>query len=816
MTYPDKNQIISDIMANVPSFLLVEPIWLAYYFKQNKDGTYSKPPCSNKGHTVSSNSKGVTFNEACKDGYPGIKLYKSHPLIAFDIDDKEAKLKKRKFSFDNISKEFKEFIQQNNTYVELSPSKCGLRILMLCNEKNGLQTKAILNKKCLGGELYLKSGFVTITGDKIKGAKSSLAEVKPEQLTQWIEGDKTDNKIINDSLKAIDNIINETKEIPNPALLNAEVSNKETKEQLPTLMDINKALKACKLDQNEQIKDAYKTVTSQEYNHYDYWLKILCACHDYATKSNTLNEMVMEIVDWSKTDLLSFESEEDIISHWASLSSKQQKITYHTLFKFAQLLKFKWPAEAYDKKGKPTGKPMVNVVANFEYLLNYFNIEIFVDVFNGNVYINASKEILDKYTKGKSTFFGMVGPFTKDYLKNVAWEIAQENGYINVTFSTIGPLFNHYFQRYNKPVNILKSWLNTDPDNLSEDMVEKDTDLSKSNLDYLISCITFNDRQNLELARIYFDTFFFEMMMPIYNTKRKYSQRSFMLVMTGPEACRKTTFFTMLFPYNLRQQFITTSTETLGGAKSIRDFASSLVTSALVVSDEFEIFYNKKNDSLFKTYVTSDVIDYVPIYEKTMQKEYKNAVLAGTTNKSSLSFEQDSNRRLAMLEVEFIDTTAMECINWHHFYRDYIKRGKQAMMNGLYPWKLSKETIQTQYEVNEQFRAKSNLELIMYELFDFGMMTHKEVIRYDIKNVQNNTSLCKQADVIAVIRQKYPTIQVKPAELKHLLKRLCGKYTHTTNKSYVLTHTNGHIRNGIVKQGQYTRYVMPPRLIDDF
>ena len=227
-------------------------------------------------------------------------------------------------------------------------------------------------------------------------------------------------------------------------------------------------------------------------------------------------------------------------------------------------------------------------------------------------------------------------------------------------------------------VNMMKLWLDTPPEELTKDMTEQDTDLSKSTLDHLLSCIKFNVTQDLELARNYLDTFFFEMMMPIYNVERKYSQRSFMLVMTGPENCRKTTFFSMLFPSNLRRQFVTNSTETLGGAKSIRDFATSLVTSALVVTDEFEIFYNKKNDSLFKTYVTSDVVDYVPIYEKAMKKEYKNAVLAGTTNKRSLAFEQDSNRRLAMIDVTYIDTSAMECINWHHFYREYIIKGKNC------------------------------------------------------------------------------------------------------------------------------------------
>jgi hypothetical protein len=212
--------------------------------------------------------------------------------------------------------------------------------------------------------------------------------------------------------------------------------------------------------------------------------------------------------------------------------------------------------------------------------------------------------------------------------------------------------------------------------------------------------------------------------------------------------------------------------------------------------------------------VTSDVIDYVPIYEKTMRKEYKNAVLAGTTNKRSLAFEQDSNRRLAILDVEFIDTSALECVNWHHFYRDFIDRGKKAMRNGIHPWKVSDEVIQQQYKVNEEFRGQSNLEIILRETFDWDMRTHSTVINYNHGGVQLNKQLSKMSDIIGAIKQRYPSLDPKPAELKHLLKRLCGSYTSTTNKAKELHPYTGYIKDGIVRQGQYTRYVVPPVLTD--
>jgi len=794
MIIPDKPTLKEKIEANLPENVLKSKIWLAYYYQQKKDGTYTKPPCAQQGHTVDADKEGCTFWEAIKDGYPGIKINQHTDLIAFDVDDKSAKLGKRTFDMSRLSKEFQTFMMEHDSYTELSPSGCGVRILMRCEDKSGLPGRANLSKDlCIGGELFINSGYVTITGDQIAG--TGIKTIKSEELKRWyIATEQKEAEIIT---------------FPTP----------NTKPDFPPLGTALSALDTCFLDQRQRVKTVYKTITGQDYNHYDYWLKIMTACHDYAVKTGQMTKIVSAVVEWSKTDKVSFESEENVIKHWSSLSEKKEDdkgISYHTLFKFAQMLKFQWPQEAFDKQGNPTGKPLINSCENFQYMLDYYNISLNQDIFNGSFYITADDDILKSYFSSKddvSDYFGMTGPYELEQLRFKFWLIAQNNGYTNVTFSTISPLFGAYLVDNVKYVNMLKMWLETTPEELDKSMLEPGTDIAKSNLDYLLSCITFSAFQDLKLARNYFDTFFFEMMMPLYNLERKYSQRSFMLVMTGPENCRKTTFFSMLFPQKLRRQFVTNSTETLGGAKSIRDFATSLVTSALVVTDEFEIFYNKKNDSLFKTYVTSDVIDYVPIYEKTMRKEFKNAVLAGTTNKRSLQFEQDSNRRLAMIDVKFIDTDAMERINWHHFYREYIAKGKKALMNGVHPWKLSEETIKLQYKVNEEFRAQSNMEIILRECFDFDMNTHKETINFDV-NVQTDKTLYKIGDILGAIKQRYPTLQVKPAELKHLLKRLCGGYTGTTNYQRELINYTGFIKDGIVKQGQWTRYVMPPKMTD--
>ncbi len=789
---PNKEKLIKQIKNNFPLVWLNAPIWLAYEFKQKSDGTFTKPPLSRLGHTVKDDELGMTFDRVCEDGYPGIKINKHTTLIAFDIDDKDAKLGKRQFDMMNISEDFRSFIIDVDSYMEYSPSGCGLRIFMICIDKLRLPGRVnLLEEKCIGGELFMNSGYVTVTGNQLSG--ESIKEIEPYQLKQWYvpgaSGELTKAEVI---------------DIPT-----------DFKEQHPTILLVEEALKYCKLNQCDRVKDAYKAVMNQEYNHYDYWLKILAACHYYAEITGQMNEVTQMIMDWSQTDELSFESDEDVITHWSSFSNKKDSVTYSTLMKFAKLLKFQWPEEKYNKDGSPSGKPIVTSLVNFEYLIDYYSIKIYSDIFARNLYITGDNDVINKFFAKRGnlkTHFGMVGPMSVELLEAGICSMAQQNEYSGVAVNSINQLFKSYIVSRITEFNMLEKWTETLPKELPEDMVEKNTDITKSNLEYLMSCIEFNHHQSAKLAKLYFETLFFEMMMPLYNPKRILSHRSFMLILTGPENCRKTTFWSMLFPANLRRQFVTNSTETLGGAKSLRDFNSSLVTSVLVIVDEFEIFYNKNNESLFKSLVTADEVDYIPIYGKVMIKENRNAVITGTTNQRSLSFEQDSNRRFAIVDVKWIDTDAMTKINWHHFYRHYIAEGKKAIMNGVHSWKLSPEIISMQYEENENFRAQSNKEIMLREVFDFDMETHKNITQYDMPGIQHNKILYKLKDITGTLKQYYPEVYFPPAEMKHLLKRLCGKYTHTTNKEIPLSNAVGKIKDGAIHQSGYTMYVMPPLL----
>jgi hypothetical protein len=136
------------------------------------------------------------------------------------------------------------------------------------------------------------------------------------------------------------------------------------------------------------VKKAYESVTGQEYNHYEYWIKIMSAVHHFSTLWGKDQEKILSaVIEWSSTDSVAYEDEEDVITHWMSFENKEGSVTYHTLFKFARLMRFEWPKEKLDKKGNPSGKPLVNEYANFKYLLDYYEISIFHEPYSNALYV---------------------------------------------------------------------------------------------------------------------------------------------------------------------------------------------------------------------------------------------------------------------------------------------------------------------------------------------------------------------------------------------------------------------------------------------
>lgn len=818
----DQERIKFLVEQNVPQSLRNEPVWLAYYYEEKASGKITKRPC--QGYKIGDPNCCKTFNEVIRDGFPGIMITEWNNIVAFDIDDKKAKEQNSPINieetYQRYSKDFFDFLADHDPYTEVSPSGCGLRYLFRCSDKDqhqGTGRVNIIPEHCVGGELFIKSGFVTITGYQSNTAQDRLELIKSEEPRELPEVSVNDLVPFWNSKH---NVVDfKTKDPIN-----------ESFEKYPTIQEVFSALDCCKLDQSPLVKKSYRTVMNQEYEHYDYWMKIMMACHDYGVKTNQTTQMLQKVTEWSRLDPSSYESDDDVMTHWMSFNpedgsraAEASEISYRTLFAFAKRLQFDWPFPKYDSKGKNTGGPEQNRLDNFSYLMDFFDIRFFNEPFTQGIFVDGDPDKVDQYFLNTVTtanrFFGKVGPISKDDLYGCCLRLAQNNGYGNV--ASLRTPFDGHIARIEDNENLALQWLSKDYDDLPEELLEPDTDPAISNIDYLLSCLEFGPGQDPELAKSIIDIFFFGVTMPLYNTQRIWPEHNFMLVFTGPENCRKTSFFSSLAPRSIRNYLIKHSTETLDSEKSLRDFKIMMSASMILVVDEFDIFYKSKNDSMFKNLVTCSDVTYIPIYEKAIRTFDRQAALCGTTNKSKINFEAHSNRRIAMVKVKWIDTDKLDKIRWHTFYGSYIKRGKELMMNGLFPWKMTNALIKDLYQSNEQYRGQNDLELLIRELFDFD---HEYPGHDTITNVQipkEENGIWAPAPLRSLIEQNAHPRIYKLSDYNNTLKKLCGIYTDTVGKRVDMPKAKGFIEDGIAHQGfnskgiaKYKRFIMPPRITE--
>ena len=803
---PNKTDLLANINANFPGELLSKPIWIPYYYKHKPDNTYTKPPIS--PYTVKDDGIGLEYDQAIQLGYPGIKMALQKNLIAIDIDDKLAKQGQRQFPLLNplnnplFSTQFSSFLAKYPTYTEISPSQCGLRILFYADPYlPQVQKRHILNPEhAIGGELFFGTGFVTITGNKVMSSATSIQRIDPNELLQWCRQ-------------------------PQPSSAgpqsNSGIKNSQALKLAfnpPSLLELQSALSMCQLDQSSRVLKAYREIFSEHYNHYDFWIRIMAACHHYSAVTGSEVKVLPLVLEWSATDPSAYVSQDDVLRHWESFSEHEQQVTYQTLFKFSRLLKFNWPLEKREKSGALTGKPLMNESSNFEYLADYYNVKFYSEPYSQQIYVSGDSHIVNTHFHSlcNSRFFEKVGPLSEESIIDGCWTFAQRCHYDNCTRQTIAPVAKIVLKRSlaRNTFNILDTWLNTEYSDLPDDIKEPDTDPEVSNLDFLISCLELNDQQNSALAKEYLEAFFFGIVMPVYNPKRIWPEHNFMLILSGSENCRKSSFLANLMPESIRHFMIGELSEKLQSDKSLRDMKIMLTSKALAITDEFEMMFRKESSAEFKNLVTASSFTYVPIYSKTPITAVRTAALAGATNKMRLALEQDSSRRIALINVNKIDTESLKRIRWHTFYKDYVERGRLLIKQNIFPWKLSQETINIQYQENEKFRAPTDIEVVLLELYDWEY-PFPALSSLQIQSVQApNPWLNKVSDIVGTIKQVYPRMYLKSSALKNTLERLCGRYTHTTNITRSMPYCKAFIRNGVVKQGPYIRYIMPPKNAD--
>lgn len=770
-------------MLHIPQELRNLPQWVTYSGQIKKDGTLNKKPLQK----VNEPKSHLLFRDAYKTGYYGFAPTKKDKILLIDVD--------HNVNLKTLPKILLEWINQNNPYIEISPSGQGLRIVAEVEnigiKKDITSTYAKSKVKGFDGQITVQGHYQTFTNKYVQG-KKDLIPVMSQSLF---------NELFNIRYK--------TKE-----KTEATVIDIETKQTLQTVSSITpfdqekirSQIMALPLDQNGTIKRLYKETFGEEYEHYQYWLTIGMGLHELGSKFNPIIVLLCEeiFIEWSKQDSEAYVDEEDIKSHWKSFGQKQNNITYASILKLYRNIVFSWPYPRYIQK-KNTGLPDIQEYKNFEYLLKYYNIQYTLDVVSKKGYIKGDSEILDKYN--------IPNPASKDQLITSFYSLSIDNHFRKYTPYTSKANVLHWIneQSTKNSINIFKEWILSDiPEN--EILLEQEY----STFDYIWSCIQISE--HYETMKPLFKRFLYIFFMNIIKShfyEGMYDDHAGMLLLIGPENTHKTTFFKMLFPVQFRE-FVADLSENLETPASIRDANKIASNNLVIVINEFDSIYNASNDAKFKMFLTDRKSTFIDKYMVDETKCFKYAIPAGTTNSTTIKFGRDGTRRIMSMFIKYINTDKLAKVNWHIFYKNFYEneyKPKLKRKSKTLPWILEPYEINELQKLNNSHSAQSSLNMYTRSVFDFGAPFNLS----GIKSIQTDDSglVLSLAQIEKRINEYLRFNQIKysftRAHLVHILKDLLGYWTDTRFKT-IERQANPKclISDGMATQGQYKKYLVPP------
>jgi len=679
------------------------------------------------------------------------------------------------------------------TYTEFSITGTGIHLVMKLTEDKPL--KAYYKTATFPGQVSFKNNFMVFTGIPFPGAGQNIMSVDLDTLMKFCAP-----------------VSSKASRVTQP-----EKSDEDLMLKKPSLSLVRKALGLLTLDQSERLKTVYKETLGYEYEHYQYWLEVGMALHDY---DSSVNGYALYL-EWSALDQECYTGEKDVEAKWVSFeTSKNVKITWRTLMKLANRLELDYPRQTM-VKGKRTGNPVHSEFENFVYLADRFSLKLYED---DGFYVSGDKDICEKYFKAhnaKEWFGKYYGPFSRETLAGCILLLCQGHRYRALSLSTAKALTDTWLTRPRLEFDLFATWLDTPledhPDELQyvetqEGRVHVSAFNHNSNINYLMKCITLNRTQTSEAlctdlikkTLMHIIKFREQINMPFVDNGG-------MLILIGPENTRKSTFFKLLLPQPLwfmRKEI----NMAIDGAKGMRDFIRYLGRRVIVQVDEFEgLMDHAKHGAVFKAIISGNSMSLTDIYSTHETELPRKAIIVATSNERKQIFSDNGTRRMWTVQVEHIDTDAMLKINWYKFYNDLRKEFRSEIKAGRTPWLLNQNQIDSVEQQNLLVSAKSDIQLMLEECFPWDMA---KIDFRDIKSVQQDITgqLYTTREVIDYLHFKgFPSKSLKMSALTRALERYCGDYTLTRVSPKVLIQPKATVFRGQITQGRFTKWVLPTR-----
>lgn len=770
--------------------------------------SYSRGELKRPKHFKYIHNGGLTYEQAKdrsgSDLYIGFYTTIDDPYILIDIDH----VQNPKNPFSELPVSLASFIQTLKTYVEISPSGNGLRVICKLpspTDKQLVQGQIFYITETMGDKRQCQCNFgppwMTITGNSTPYAFEDIAQVTLNDLAE----------VFTIRLK------------DDPSKVEARKKIDVTK--LPSLSEISNAIMSIPLDQNPRVQRAYVKTFKQSYAHYDFWVRLLMGLHNYAILANKEIECLELALQWSRTDTESFESEDDVVKHWRSFNEKENEVSYKTIFGVAVNNRLFWPMPKKQTKAEKDRraplKPLTTEYSNFESMVDYYNIKMHRDVGEPNiVYLTGDTDILEKYFIVHNVsyqFSRYLGPFVRDTLIPAFHIMCQRIGFVGISHTQITAFVKNLLAKTRNKIDLIKLYFDTPYEDLPTEYKQDECYYESTTFDKLFECLkidytTYDHNRELELYKAYYKKWLMGIVRNLYYRDHQ-QMNNCVLLLTGKEQIRKTSHFKYLFPPFLRH-LVAFTTHGFANDGAMRDVVKLSATNLVLVWDELEHYLESNTESNFKKVIDGNPQKIIDKYETVEKIITPIAVYGATSNYREFKLGSEGSRRMFHIPVKWVDTDTMEQICWHKLFTDLKAEVEWGLKSGTVPWLLTDEQLEYQSVLHSSLRSKTSIDMMLEEVFEFD--DDLEFIAGGIPGVlsiqtdKSGRMMTTKEVSDTLSRAGFNMMHVKRPALVKTLERLCGQYTRTRNARKYLERPRCEIFRGVAKQKQYKKWVMPP------
>lgn len=719
------------------------------------------------------------------------------------------------------------FLHTHPTHVHFSPSGHGLHLIYkvttdAADKLNAASRKqgavSIANGALYTGDWRWDSSFLTFTTN-LHPLSAPISTIDYDTLCELIPFDSTISK-------PESNVID----------FNTRLTMQT---QVPALEDLTNTLAAIPSTFNHMAKRACARLThSKPSTNYEYWLLVGSACAHVAAvyEAFSLNpdDVAEAFLVWSQKDP-EFVSDADVLKKFQSLlrstktkvNQSEATATFKTLSSLAQFSILNFP--------KLTGKaltPDANALLNYEYLMDFHDLTIWMDTMGGGYSFKGPEEVIAKWFCKKFNSSprdaGTSHVFDARDLGIIMLPFFQDQFKQSVTAAAAGIAAKHLMQSV-RTTNAFKDWIDSKPwDGVSR-------------LDSVVHSISYQEdkRKNSEI----YDAFIRKSllaMIGIHYWPEDRPKIPALLVLTGPQFTFKSSWAEWLIPLEMADYLGMLDVETViaGGVERDR----LLCTRAILVLNECEPIFTPRYEQKIKSAVDQETVTYRDLYTSTPMSRQRTALIIGTTNKPELFTGSLGTRKVWQIPVRLCDSMLIKNMDKQQLFAE-IKAtlakwrvdnpGKSVQM----AWNLGKYELEINEETNREAKGAVGLYSLLIEVFgdpaeavfdprdytsDLGRFsprtgTPRMGNPYDLSNKPNVWTATK---LLRYMRDQFPDDKVDRKALVYAMIEYCSAFTKTSAtkiNTYFTDRTFAarDIKAGQVKVSSSERYFLFPTIGED-